>query len=107
MVSVPLTAPAAGCRALVVTVDVPYLGRRLNEHRNQFALPRHLTFPNLPDGVDVHGMVTTDPRVTYNKGVTWSLLKRIVEMTPMKVFLKGSEWTAASPDLTPDPSHHC
>lgn len=36
-------------------------------------------------------MVTSDPRVTYNKGVTWSLLRRIVEMTPMKVFLKGSE----------------
>jgi len=82
---------AAGCKALIVTVDCTYLGRRLNEHRNQFALPRHLTFPNLPEGVEVHGMVTTDPRVTYNKGVTWSLLKKIVEMTPLKVFLKGSE----------------
>src|SRR5262249_56314774 len=32
-------AEAAGCRALVLTVDVPRLGRRLRRMRNNFALP--------------------------------------------------------------------
>jgi (S)-mandelate dehydrogenase len=32
-------AKAIGCEALVVTVDVPLLGRRLRDHRNRFTVP--------------------------------------------------------------------
>jgi (S)-2-hydroxy-acid oxidase len=35
-------AEAAGYRALAVTVDAPYFGRRLADVRNKFALPGHL-----------------------------------------------------------------
>lgn len=38
---------AAGYRAIFVSVDVPVLGRRLNEMRNDFCLPEDLTFPNI------------------------------------------------------------
>lgn len=38
---------AAGYRAIFVSVDVPVLGRRLNEMRNDFSLPEDLTFPNI------------------------------------------------------------
>ena len=31
-------------------MDVPALGRRLNEMRNNFTLPKHLTFPNILSG---------------------------------------------------------
>jgi 4-hydroxymandelate oxidase len=38
---------AAGCRALVVTVDAPLLGRRERDVRNRFALPAGLEIANL------------------------------------------------------------
>lgn len=38
---------AAGFKAIFVSVDVPVLGRRLNEMRNNFTLPEDLTFPNI------------------------------------------------------------
>lgn len=40
-------AEAAGYKAVFVTVDCVALGRRLNEFRNNFQLPEHLTFPNI------------------------------------------------------------
>ncbi|MFI7608111.1 alpha-hydroxy acid oxidase [Micromonospora sp. NPDC049366] len=40
----------AGCRALVVTVDVPVLGRRFRDLRNAFRLPPGVTAANLPNG---------------------------------------------------------
>jgi (S)-2-hydroxy-acid oxidase len=38
---------AAGYQALFLSVDVPVLGRRLNEYRNDFTLPPELDFPNI------------------------------------------------------------
>jgi isopentenyl diphosphate isomerase/L-lactate dehydrogenase-like FMN-dependent dehydrogenase len=35
-------AEAAGCKAIVLTVDVPALGKRERDVRNRFALPNHL-----------------------------------------------------------------
>nr|WP_223243499.1 alpha-hydroxy acid oxidase [Streptomyces sp. CBMA123] len=43
-------AEAAGCRALMVTVDVPLMGRRLRDVRNGFALPPHVRAANLDAG---------------------------------------------------------
>lgn len=37
----------AGYKALFLSVDVPVLGRRLNEYRNDFTLPPELDFPNI------------------------------------------------------------
>lgn len=38
---------AAGYKAIFVSVDLPVLGTRLNESRNQFAFPPTVRFPNL------------------------------------------------------------
>ena len=44
-------AEAAGCRALVLTVDVPLVGRRERDVRNRFSLPPGLSAANLlPEG---------------------------------------------------------
>jgi 4-hydroxymandelate oxidase len=40
-------AEAAGCRALVLTVDAPFLGTRERDVRNRFALPDGLLIENL------------------------------------------------------------
>lgn len=37
----------AGYKAILVSVDTPLLGRRLNEHRNEFTLPEDMGWPNL------------------------------------------------------------
>ena len=42
-------AEAAGVEALVVTVDVPVLGQREADLRNQFTMPAHLSLPNVAD----------------------------------------------------------
>lgn len=36
-----------GYKAIFMSVDVPVLGRRLNEFRNDFTLPEQLAFPNI------------------------------------------------------------
>ena len=40
-------AEAAGCGALVFTVDAPLLGNREQDRRNRFGLPAHITAPNV------------------------------------------------------------
>ncbi|KAL2027570.1 hypothetical protein VTO58DRAFT_111661 [Aureobasidium pullulans] len=40
-------AEKAGYKAVAVSVDVPVLGRRLNEMRNEFILPGEMEFPNI------------------------------------------------------------
>lgn len=45
---------AAGCEALVLTVDAPLLGQREADMRNQFSLPEHLSIENmLPAGYEL------------------------------------------------------
>jgi hypothetical protein len=41
-------------------LDVPYLGRRLNEYRNSFSLPKGTEYPNLFPGVDVTNLEDDD-----------------------------------------------
>lgn len=40
-------APAAGYKAVVLTVDAPMFGRRLDDLRNGFSVPPGFSFPNL------------------------------------------------------------
>jgi len=42
-------AEAAGYKAVVLTVDTPYLGKRYNELRNKFMLPSHIKLGNFTD----------------------------------------------------------
>lgn len=72
------------------------LGRRLNEYRNGFSLPKHLQFPNLPEGIDPHCSTVYDPRRAYDRSFTWEKVKRLVASTTMQVYLKGSEFPSVS-----------
>lgn len=47
-------AEAAGCKAIVVTVDTPVVGIRNREERAYFRLPPHLNLPNLKIGPEIH-----------------------------------------------------
>lgn len=37
----------AGYKALFLSVDVPVLGHRLNEYRNDFRIPADMSYPNI------------------------------------------------------------
>jgi 4-hydroxymandelate oxidase len=90
-------AEEAGCRALVLTVDVPRIGRRLRDMRNGFALPPDITAANLRDdaarlvrrpsagasGVAVHTNQVFDP------ALSWSDVAWLRERTRLPLVLKG------------------
>lgn len=60
---------------MLVTLDVPWLGRRLNEFRNNFSLPHGLEYPNLFPGVDVTNLEDGDDSMAYGKSLhfyTWA-----------------------------------
>jgi 4-hydroxymandelate oxidase len=99
-------AESAGCRALMLTVDVPRLGRRLRDMRNNFALPPGVTAANLRDeaagllhrpaagasGVAAHTNYAFDP------SLSWADVAWLRETTRLPLVLKGI--------LHPDDARH-
>ncbi|PIA88906.1 Hydroxyacid oxidase 1 [Cercospora beticola] len=86
-------AEEAGYKAILVSVDTPLLGRRLNEHRNEFTLPEDMGWPNLlSDGKkELTGRSSAedndtdfDPTLTWETAVPW--LRR---QTKLQIWLKG------------------
>ncbi|KAL6357093.1 hypothetical protein LRP88_10711 [Fusarium phalaenopsidis] len=65
MIKMIKRAEKAGFKALLVTLDAPYLGRRLNEFRNKFSLPQGMEYPNLFPGVDVTNLEDGDESMAY------------------------------------------
>ena len=59
-----LTNLEAGYKAIVLTVDTPYFGRRLAEMRNGFKVPPHLKMANFDDslGVKTGSQLRTEDR---------------------------------------------
>jgi 4-hydroxymandelate oxidase len=90
-------AEAAGCSALVVTVDAPVIGQRESDIRNRFAMPAHLSLPNVLD--------TGAPMTTAGEGpqsalnayahhqldplIQWSDIDWLRDITSMPIVLKG------------------
>jgi 4-hydroxymandelate oxidase len=89
-------AEAAGARALVLTVDAPFLGRREPNERNRFALPPHLGVPNAGTRQELAGIETDmgSQLVNYFQGlvdktVTWNDLAWLRGVTSLPIVLKG------------------
>ncbi|MGH3831891.1 MAG: alpha-hydroxy acid oxidase [Pseudonocardiaceae bacterium] len=85
-----------GCAAIVLTVDVPLLGRRLRDVRNDFTLPPSVRAVNLdaPDGeehVRVRGTsaVATHTAAAFRTELTWRDLARLREWTTLPLVIKG------------------
>jgi len=87
---------AAGCRALVVTVDAPLLGRRERDVRNRFALPHGLgvenlhaagyaqvTAPAADSGLAAYFADLLDP------ALTWDAIDWLRSITRLPVLVKG------------------
>ncbi|MFI7429924.1 alpha-hydroxy acid oxidase [Micromonospora sp. NPDC049836] len=87
----------AGCSALMVTVDVPVLGRRLRDVRNGFTLPPHVTAANLPGGRDdlAHqgtpgvSAVAVHTGAVFAPALSWADLAWLRERTRLPLLVKG------------------
>jgi 4-hydroxymandelate oxidase len=87
---------AAGCRALVLTVDAPLLGRRERDVRNRFALPAHLAIENLhaqgyaklPQQVADSGLAAYVAEL-LDPALTWDVIAWLRSVTKLPVLVKG------------------
>jgi (S)-2-hydroxy-acid oxidase len=59
---------------MFLTLDGPRLGRRLNEYRNSFGLPKGMEYPNLFPGVDLSNLVDSGDEMAYGESIGQSHL---------------------------------
>ena len=83
------TPVEVGYKALFLSVDVPVLGRRLGEMRNQFKLPIDLSFPNIVStGRDEFG--TGEGPTAFDDALEWAeVIPWLRAHTKMEIWLKG------------------
>ncbi len=87
---------AAGCKALVLTVDAPLLGRRERDVKNRFALPSHLGVENMhaagyagvprtagESGLAAYFADLLDP------ALSWSAVEWLRSITRLPLIVKG------------------
>jgi 4-hydroxymandelate oxidase len=85
----------AGCRALVVTVDAPRLGRRENDVRNRFGLPEGMRLENVLAGferVDSPGDdsgLASYVATLLDASFSWKDLGWLRSLTKLPILLKG------------------
>ncbi|MFC0006484.1 alpha-hydroxy acid oxidase [Micromonospora siamensis] len=90
-------AQAAGATAVMVTVDVPVLGRRLRDVRNSFALPPHVAAANLPGdrddlahaGVPGVSAVAAHTGAVFAPALSWADLDWLRARTTSALLVKG------------------
>jgi 4-hydroxymandelate oxidase len=89
-------AEAAGCRALVLTVDAPLIGRRERDVRNRFHLPPGLAVANLlPDGYGEMPPAPADSGLAayvssfLDPALTWRDVEWLRSITELPVLVKG------------------
>ncbi|MEU3628746.1 alpha-hydroxy-acid oxidizing enzyme [Amycolatopsis coloradensis] len=87
-------AEDAGCEAIVFTVDVPWMGRRLRDMRNGFALPEQVTAANFDAGAAAHRRTRGHSAVADHTArefapATWEAVEAVRAHTDLPVVLKG------------------
>ncbi len=89
-------AEAAGCKALVLTVDAPLLGRRERDIRNRFRLPLGLAVANmLPEGYGEVPPAAADSGLAayfatlLDPALTWGDVAWLRSITHLPVLVKG------------------
>jgi 4-hydroxymandelate oxidase len=89
-------AEVAGCKAIVLTVDVPLSGKRERDLRNRLTLPEHLSLKNLlptgrqkvPENVAGSGMAAYVASL-FDTTLTWKDLEWLARVTKLPVLVKG------------------
>ncbi|XP_075240890.1 2-Hydroxyacid oxidase 1-like isoform X2 [Convolutriloba macropyga] len=91
-----------GYKAVAVTVDTPYLGKRRADERYKFSLPSHLKLANFDANVKVDSANKSKKvedsggsglsgyvDVIQNHSLTWNYISWLRSHTKMKIVLKG------------------
>lgn len=96
VVELVISAEDLGCQALVVTVDVPIMGRRHRDVRNQFALPPDVRAVNLDSGpTEVNltasgtSAIATHTSSVFAQGLHWRDLEWLRQRTALPLVVKG------------------
>jgi 4-hydroxymandelate oxidase len=85
----------AGCSALMVTVDVPVMGRRLRDVRNAFALPDGITAANFETTSQAHtavpglSAVAAHTASAFSPAVAWTDLEWLRGKCELPLVVKG------------------
>jgi 4-hydroxymandelate oxidase len=82
-------AREAGCTAILLTVDTPFLGRRERDERLGFTLPPELPLPYVRAAM---ASDAADPRAQFSilsPAITWRDIERVASYTNLPVLLKG------------------
>jgi len=88
-------AEAAGCAALVLTVDAQVWGVRERDVRNRFRLPEGLTLPNLTARAAVVGAAEADSGLAayvtelFDPALSWADLDWLAGLTDLPIVVKG------------------
>ena len=90
-------AAEAGCEALVLTVDLPRIGRRLRDMRNGFTLPPGVTAANLsgPEEALLHRRAAGSSGVAvhtnqiFDPSLSWADVAWLRESTRLPLVIKG------------------
>jgi 4-hydroxymandelate oxidase len=89
-------AEEAGCKAIVLTVDVPVLGKRERDVRNRFTLPDNLSMKNLlpggcqelPKNVAGSGLAAYVASL-FDAALTWKDIQWLAGLTKLPILIKG------------------
>jgi 4-hydroxymandelate oxidase len=83
-------AEAAGCKAIVITVDTPVIGTRNREERAYFRMPSNFALPNVNIGAEIH---RRSPDYAFslvpNPKLTWKEIEWMCSIAKTPVWLKG------------------
>jgi isopentenyl diphosphate isomerase/L-lactate dehydrogenase-like FMN-dependent dehydrogenase len=82
-------AVAAGCTAVVLTVDTPVLGRRERDLRVDFTLPEELQLPYVREAIGEGNENPASHTPFFSRSVTWRDIERFSSHTRLPVLVKG------------------
>ena len=88
-------AETAGCRALVLTVDTPLLGRRYRDVRNNFALPEGITMKNFEAAMTnaarwgAHSSFSSYVHDLFDATLSWKAVEWLRTQTRLPIVVKG------------------
>jgi 4-hydroxymandelate oxidase len=88
-------AETAGCRALVLTVDTPLLGRRYRDVRNNFVLPEGVTMKNFEAAMTnaarwgAHSSFSSYVHDLFDATLSWTAVEWLRAQTRLPILVKG------------------
>jgi 4-hydroxymandelate oxidase len=89
-------AEQAGCQVLMMTADVPILGRRLRDMRNAFSLPADVVAANLEgapsrahDTVAGESAIAAHAAAAFEPGLGWADIEWLRARTSLPLVVKG------------------